>query len=97
MFAVVVFFQVKVEFVNEFNTLILNNAKTSLEQESGCHQFDVCFDDDKPGEVFLYELYDDKAAFDVHLASEHFLAFAEASAQMVVSKTLHLYPRVVQK
>lgn len=97
MFAVVVFFQVKAEFVNEFNALVLNNAQTSLEQESGCHQFDVCFDDDKPGEVFLYELYDDKAAFDVHLASEHFLAFADASEPMVVSKTLHLYPRVVQK
>ncbi|MEM5529132.1 putative quinol monooxygenase [Gammaproteobacteria bacterium AS21] len=97
MFAVVVFFQVKAQFASEFNTLVLKNAKTSLEQESGCHQFDVCFDDAKPGEVFLYELYDDKAAFDVHLASEHFLAFAEASAQMVVDKTLHLYPRVVQK
>ena len=97
MFAVVVFFQVKAEYVNEFSTLVLNNAKTSLEHESGCHQFDVCFDDDKSSEVFLYELYDDKAAFDVRLASEHFLAFSDASAPMVADKTLHIYSRVIQK
>lgn len=47
-----------------FMPLMRGNAVTSRLQEEDCHQFDVCTDPDHPFEVFLYEFYTDKAAFD---------------------------------
>jgi (4S)-4-hydroxy-5-phosphonooxypentane-2,3-dione isomerase len=68
-----------------FRDAILANAQTSLEVEKGCRQFDVC--QDQSGSVFfLYELYDDDAAFDLHLKSQHFLSFNDASAAWVKDK-----------
>ena len=96
MYAVVVLFKIKAESAARFANLVLANAKLSLDEEPKCHQFDVCFNAEKPEEIFLYELYTDKAAFDTHLASDHFLSFAKKTADMVESKELRLYADVVQ-
>lgn len=93
MFAVVVTFQIHPEHMAEFMPLMLANAATSRHTEVGCRQFDVCR---KDNEVFLYELYDDRAAFDAHLASGHFEAFQQASAQMIASKDLRQFEEVHQ-
>lgn len=55
---------------------MLDNAPRSREDEQGGRRFDVCTDAGRPGVVYLYELYDDRAAFDTHLASARFKAFA---------------------
>ena len=43
-----------------------------------------------PGQpdVLLYEIYTDRAAFDAHLASPHFLAFDTATRDIVTKKTV---------
>jgi quinol monooxygenase YgiN len=72
-----------------FRALILENAAVSMQCEPGCRQFDVLMPEGDPGDrVILYEIYDDAAAFDAHLASEHYRHFAEASAPFVHSKTV---------
>ena len=38
--------------------------------------------------ILLYEIYDDRAAFDAHIKTPHFLAFDEASAPLVADKTV---------
>ena len=38
--------------------------------------------------MFLYEVYDDRAAFDAHLATPHFIAVDEATTGMIISKTV---------
>jgi len=45
-----------------------------------CRQFDVCVSASHSNGVFLYEVYDSKAAFDAHLASAHFRQFTESTA-----------------
>ena len=70
---------------------IRENAAASLREEPGCHHFDVCTSPDDPTEIFLYELYDDRAAFDAHLASEHFRAFDAMTADWVADKQVHTY------
>ena len=94
MFAVSVRFQIKEGRQDEFLLLMIENAQTSLRVEPGCHHFDVCTDDTRPEEVFLYELYDDAAAFQVHLASEHFLKFDSEVSSMVADKTVATYSKV---
>ncbi len=75
---VLVEFLVNPSFVGRFDDLISANAKASLERERGCKRFDVLFDPKEPRRFVLYEIYDDEAAFDEHLASAHYRSFAAA-------------------
>lgn len=79
-----------------FLPLMLENARISLADEPGCRQFDVLTDPARPDEVFLYELYDDRAAFDAHLATPHFLRFRDAVAGMIAEKREATYEQVMQ-
>lgn len=74
----------------EFRNLVLENAAASLRDEPGCRQFDVLTPEAGPGDrITLYEIYDDAAAFDAHLATPHFATFNEATAPLVATKTVH--------
>lgn len=96
MFAVTVLFQIKEGQMDAFMPLMIDNAQTSLKTEPGCRQFDVCADPDQPQEIFLYEIYDDEAAFKVHLKSAHFLTFDSKVADMVASKAVQTFKQVMQ-
>ncbi|MBB6428312.1 putative quinol monooxygenase [Algisphaera agarilytica] len=91
MYVVTVLFEVAPEHVDSFRPEMLKQAENSLKLEPGCHQFDVCFDAEDPGKCFLYEKYTDRAAFDVHLASDHFKTFSETVADWVTGKTVHVW------
>lgn len=93
MYAVTVTFEIKPDQVEAFMPLMVENARASLEQEPGCHQFDICRDG---AVVFLYELYDDRAAFDAHLQTAHFLGFDAAVGPMIDSKSIRLFKEVIQ-
>lgn len=95
-YAVTVTFQINPDQFEDFMPLMLANAELSHLEEDGCHQFDVATDPAHPNEVFLYEIYEDRAAFDAHLASDHFKAFDAAVAPMIASKTVRTYEEVVQ-
>ena len=90
-FAVVVRFQIDPSQWDDFMPLMLKNAKTSREIEAGCLQFDVAHDPETPNEVFLYEVYDDRAAFEAHLASAHFQEFDGLVQDMIVAKDVQTY------
>jgi (4S)-4-hydroxy-5-phosphonooxypentane-2,3-dione isomerase len=90
MYVVTVDFRIKPERVADFMPLMLENARASRETEPGCRVFDVCIDPKEKSSVFLYEVYDDRAAFDAHLASAHFKRFDAAVAPMVASKAVRL-------
>ncbi len=51
----------------------------------------VSFDARHPERCFLYEKYDDRAAFDRHLASAHFKSFDATVAPWVVSKDVQTW------
>jgi quinol monooxygenase YgiN len=53
----------------------------------------VCVDSADKASVFLYEVYDDRAAFDAHLATAHFKRFDAAVAPMVASKAVRILRR----
>ena len=76
---ILVEFLVKPEFVERFGGLIATNAKASVAREPGCQRFDVLLGPEEPRRVWLYEIYDDEAAFEAHLKSQHFKAFAAAT------------------
>jgi len=96
MFAVVVTFTIKNDQFDRFMPLMLANARASLAHEDGCHQFDVCTDSARVNKVFLYELYTDADAFQVHLASAHFQSFNAETSDMLAAKDVRTFAHVAQ-
>ncbi|HVZ13556.1 MAG TPA: putative quinol monooxygenase [Bauldia sp.] len=90
-FAVVVAFVVHNEFRDEFLALVSTNAAASVREERGCRRFDVVLPE-APDTIYLYEIYDDRASFDAHLASDHFRRFDEATRSMIAAKTVTVGP-----
>jgi quinol monooxygenase YgiN len=54
--------------------------------EPGCRQYDPSRDPGRPGVFFIYEVYDDEAAFAAHEASEHFRAIVEGEAAPLLER-----------
>ena len=95
MFAVCVALKIRAQDQAHFLKEMQANARNSLEREPDCHRFDVLTDPDRPGDVFLYELYSDAAAFDAHLASDHFRAFDQTTQSMIEHKSVQTWTKVV--
>ncbi|WP_298922282.1 putative quinol monooxygenase [uncultured Roseobacter sp.] len=96
MYAVVVTFTIKSNRLAEFLPLMEHNARASLANEPGCHQFDIATDPARLTEVFLYELYEDETAFRQHLKTQHFKEFDAAAADMIKDKSIRTYATVIQ-
>ena len=94
MYVITVLFSIHSAHRTEFLQAITSNAQTSLADEVGCKQFDVCTSSSDPNDVFLYEVYDSKAAFDLHLASKHFLGFNTLTSTWVATKVVNAFERL---
>lgn len=90
-FAVCVTFKIKPEHWDEFLPLMQANAACSLEREEDCLQFDVCRDEARAFEVFLYEIYASPEAFEGHLQSAHFKDFDSKVSGMIEEKNVKTY------
>jgi quinol monooxygenase YgiN len=94
LYVIVVEFRVQHEHAEEFTRLLVDNAQASRTLEPGCRQFDVCRWPGDPGRFLLYELYDDRQAFQAHLGMDHFKAFDKEVAPWIVEKTVHALDRL---
>ncbi len=94
MYVVTVLFTIRAASLDIFMREMNANAQTSLMHEVGCHHFDVCRSTVSPTEIFLYEVYESKDAFAVHLASEHFKEFNDRTLPWVDSKVVRIFERV---
>ena len=90
-FVVIVEFQPKASASREeCKSLLTENASTSLRSESGCRKFDVVEVRGEGAPYFLYEIYDDEAAFELHLGTDHYRDFSIAAEQLFDGKTVHV-------
>jgi quinol monooxygenase YgiN len=88
-FAITVAFDLVDGALPEFLRLVRENAALSVAREPDCLRFDVLTPlDDAAFRVLLYEIYTDAAAFDRHLASEHYVSFDFRSRALVRTKTV---------
>jgi quinol monooxygenase YgiN len=94
MYVLTVDFTIHPGRIADFLPLMLDNARVSREREPGCRQFDVCRDTRQPQVIFLYEVYDDAAAFQAHLDSAHFRAFDAAVRDMIATKHVRIHERL---
>lgn len=91
MFVVTVDFVIKPGFIDAFRAEMVTNARASRTAEPGCRRFDVAFSGQDRSLVFLYELYDDAAAFAAHQQTEHFKTFDSSTAPWVESKAARTF------
>ena len=94
MFAVCVDFEIDLASLDAFPTIMEKNASDSLANEVGCHQFDIAQDPQNPTKIFLYELYDDAVAFELHKKASHYLEFNDAIIGMVNKKSIRLLQKI---
>lgn len=88
MLIIVVRFAVKQQHLSAFSQRVRQQARDSLDRELGCRRFDIAADAADPRNILLYEIYDDAAAFDSHLASPHFQSFNAETGDWVESKAV---------
>lgn len=86
MFMLIVEFEVQPENSGKFATLIKTQAHNSLTLEPECHFFEVERRGAKRNLFVLSEVYTNKAAFQEHLESAHFLEFDDNVADWVIEK-----------
>ena len=94
MLAVCVDFEVDLASLDAFLTIMQKNASDSLANEVGCHQFDITQDLQNPTKIFLYELYDDALAFELHKKASHYLEFNQLVSEMVTAKSVRLLQKI---
>jgi autoinducer 2-degrading protein len=87
-YVILVDFLLKTGSRAEFRRAIEANARSSCETERGCCRFDVVEPRDEPDRIILYEIYDDRAAFEEHLKTPHLARFEAASNHLVTKKTV---------
>ena len=77
-----------------FAKAVSENARASTESEAGCRQFDVCVSPDDPSSFFLYEVYNDRAGFEAHLATAHYKGFDQLVQPWVADKQVRFLQRI---
>jgi quinol monooxygenase YgiN len=92
-FVIIAEFEVKPEALERFLELATVDASQSVAREPGCRQFDVTVDQGSD-RVVLYEVYDDEAAFDVHLQTPHLKTFRDSIEPLIVSRNVRRLTRV---
>jgi autoinducer 2-degrading protein len=70
-----------------FVTAIKENGAAAA-KEPGCRRFDILNLSSDPNHFFLYEVYDNEAAYKAHRETEHFKKFAAtvAAAKMIAKR-----------
>ena len=75
----------------DFLQHINKNAAESLRLESVCLRFDVRIPKDSSKTIFLYEIYKNKKAVQLHLNAKHFKIFDSNIKNLVGFKTLRQF------
>lgn len=82
MFVVLVYAQVIPEFIDNFKTLTLENARNSI-QEAGIARFDFIQQQDDPTRFVLIEVYRDQEAPARHRETAHYQRWRDAVSDMM--------------
>ena len=88
MYVVTVDFRVKPQHAEDFQREMLINARSSVTNEAGCRRFDVTVDEHDAAHFFLFEVYDDEAAFQRHMPMPHFHTVTAAIGPWITDKVV---------
>jgi (4S)-4-hydroxy-5-phosphonooxypentane-2,3-dione isomerase len=88
MLVIAVRFKIKQEYFEKFSARVRRQAQDTLMAEKDCHRFEVSSGLQNTGGIFLYEIYTDESAFQLHLSSPHFVSFKADTHDWVESSVI---------
>ena len=95
MFSIFVTINVKPDRVDEFTQASFGDAQGSVRDESGCYRFDIHQDAENLNRFYLYEVYQDEAAFEAHLETSHFKKWISSVKEMFDGEPQRINMRTV--
>ena len=81
---------IRLDGVEAFAAAAAANAAASV-LEPGCRRFEVYRVAGEPTRFVLFEIYADQAAREAHWATPHFLAYRDATAQLIETRAVTEY------
>ena len=84
---------VKPERLDDLIGHSLEDGRDWVANEPGCRQFDVHVTADGSPIVVLYEVYDDRAAFEAHLQTPHFFRWRDATQEWITDRRVKFLQR----
>jgi autoinducer 2-degrading protein len=61
----------------------------TIKTEPGCSEFDITVSQKDPNRLFMFEVYDNAAAFDAHLKTDHYKKYAAMVTDIVAKREVH--------
>jgi autoinducer 2-degrading protein len=74
--------------IDAYLAALKENGAASV-HEPGCRTFNIAVSQKDPNHVFVFEVYDNAAAFDAHLQTDHFKKYAATTKDMVAKRDPH--------
>lgn len=75
-------------FMAEYRQALADGIRLAMEREPGVLVLDAMSPLEAPHLVRVFEVYRDRAAYEIHITTPHFLAYKDKVAGMVRSLTL---------
>ena len=74
--------------IDNYLAALQENGAASV-HEPGCRDFIITVSQKDPNHVFIFEIYDDAAAFEAHRQTDHFKKYAATSKDMIAKRDAH--------
>lgn len=74
--------------IDNYLAALKENGAASV-HEPGCRAFNIAVSQKNTNHVFVFEVYDNAAAFDAHLQTDHFKKYAATTKDMVAKRDSH--------
>jgi (4S)-4-hydroxy-5-phosphonooxypentane-2,3-dione isomerase len=75
--------------VDAYLAALKENGAAAVKEEPGCHEFNITVSQKDPNHVFIFEVYENAAAFEAHRATAHFKKYAATTKDMVAKRDPH--------
>jgi len=86
--------RIKPENVDSFMRQVSENGKAAR-SEPGCRQFEVLVDPADKTRVMLFEVYDDRKAFEAHQAGEAFKKYLANAVPLLASRERQFWNKAI--
>jgi autoinducer 2-degrading protein len=87
MLVAIINVHVKPEYVEAFNTAILDNARNSI-KEPGVARFDIYQQSDDPTRFILVEIYKTEDSINKHRDTAHYVRWRDSVAEMMAESRI---------
>jgi quinol monooxygenase YgiN len=75
--------------IENYLAAIKEVGAATIKTEPGCSVFDITVSQKDPNHLFIFEVYDNAAAFDTHLKTGHYKKYAATAKDIVAKREVH--------